>query len=151
MRTLANLKNTHRPKKRIKRVGRGVGSKMGKTCGRGTKGDKARSGYKTRSTKEGGQVPLFQKLPTRGFTRGRFRKEIFAINLFRLEEIFEDGDTVNIESLRTKGFSKTKLKNGVKILGNGDLKKKVNIEAQYFSKSAIQKLEDQKIEFKILK
>jgi large subunit ribosomal protein L15 len=151
MRQLSELRNEKRPAKKPMRVGRGPGCKKGKTCGRGVKGDKARSGYKRRHTKEGGQVPLFQKLPTRGFTRGRFKKEMFAINLDLIENIFDDGESVNLETLTSKGFSKTKLKHGFKILGNGDLKKKVKIEANRISKSAMVKLEEQKIEFKLVK
>lgn len=151
MKQLDQLKNDSRPVKNTKRVGRGPGCKKGKTCGRGVKGDKARSGYKSRKTKEGGQAPLFQKLPTRGFSRAMFRKEMFAINLELIENLFEDGETVNVETLSAKGFSKTKLKHGFKVLGNGDLKKKVTIEANSLSKSAAVKLEEQKIEYKIVK
>ena len=88
--TLSTLKNTSRPKKTAKRLGRGMGSKKGKTCGKGNKGDKARQGYKTRPGYEGGQLPLYRKSPCRGFNNGMFRSEVFAINLCRLEELFND-------------------------------------------------------------
>ena len=149
MRTLNTL-GRHQRKKNVKRVGRGPGSKKGKTSGRGVKGDKARSGYKTRAGKEGGQMPLFQRLPTRGFTRARFKEEKFSINLSAIEEKFEDGETVNVESLSNKGFSKTKMKHGIKILSVGTLTKKVTVEAHAMSKRAMEKLEEAGVEFKIV-
>lgn len=138
---LSELKNTDRPKKKVQRVGRGPGSKRGKTSCRGHKGDKARSGYKTRLGQEGGQLPLFRKMPTRGFNHGRFRKEVLGINLGLIEEAFNDGETVNYESLRARGLSPRNIPGGIKILGQGELKKKVTIEAHRFSKSAREKLE----------
>ena len=149
MRTLDNL-GRHQRKKNTKRVGRGPGCKKGKTCGRGVKGDKARSGYKSRAGKEGGQVPLYKRLPTRGFTRGRFLQERFAINLSAIEAVYEDGETVNVESLQAKGYSKSKLKYGFKILSVGTITKKVGIEAHAMSKRAMEKLEEAGVEFKIV-
>jgi large subunit ribosomal protein L15 len=93
---------------------------------------------------------MYRKLPTRGFSHLGFRKEPFSINLLRIEELFEDGDKVNAETLLQKGFSPRKIKNGVKILGVGELTKKVMIEATSISKGAIQKLENSKIEFKLV-
>ena len=148
---LFELKNTHRKKKGIKRVGRGPGSNKGKTSCRGHKGDKSRSGYKTRAGKEGGQLPLFQKLPHRGFTNGRFQKTVFSINLNRINEHFEEGETVNRETLLKKGFPVRRATGGIKVLANGDLEKKVVIEADAFSKGAIRKLEEKGIEFKRVK
>ncbi|GAB4185924.1 MAG: 50S ribosomal protein L15 [Simkaniaceae bacterium] len=150
--TLSSLKNTTREKQSRKRVGRGTGSKKGKTSCRGHKGDKSRSGYKRRHGKEGGQLPLYQKLPTRGFLRERFREHTYSINLERIESLFEDGETVNYQTLREKRMvpRKEKIQGGIKILGNGELTKKVVIEANAFSKAAIRKLEEKKIEFKIL-
>ncbi len=148
--TLHNLTNSHRVSPNVQRVGRGVGSGRGKTSCRGHKGDKSRSGYKRRYGKEGGQLPMYRKLPTRGFSHLGFRKEPFSINLLRIEELFEDGDKVNAETLLQKGFSPRKIKNGVKILGVGELTKKVMIEATSISKGAIQKLENSKIEFKLV-
>lgn len=144
---LSDLQNTHSRKKKKMRVGRGIGSK-GKTCGRGHKGDKSRSGYKTRGAKEGGGLPLFQRVPKRGFSQARFARPLFAMNLSRIEDLFEDGDTVNKETLLKKGFSRKRLAFGWKLLGNGELTKKVMIEADAFSHQALRKLELQGIECK---
>jgi len=149
MMNLHSLQNTHRPAKKSRRVGRGVGCKKGKTCGRGAKGDKSRSGYKTRTRKEGGQGTLFQRLPTRGFSQEKFRKELFAINLDLIEQLYEDGETVSLATLREKGYNGTKMRYGIKVLGMGELKKKVLIEADAYSKTAVQKLEAEKIEFRV--
>ena len=148
MSLLANLKNTHRKARVIQRVGRGPGSNRGKTSCRGQKGSKARSGYKTRKPQEGGQLPFFRKLPTRGFTRGAFIKASFSINLGLIESLYSDGETVNFESLRKKRIAPRLLPGGIKILGQGELKKKVTIEAHKFSKSAKEKLEKNSIPFK---
>ncbi|MEI8300587.1 MAG: 50S ribosomal protein L15 [Chlamydiota bacterium] len=148
--TLHQLENTHRTSPNVQRVGRGVGSKRGKTSGRGHKGDKSRSGYKRKYGREGGQLPMYRKLPTRGFSNVQFREEPFAINLLRIEELYEDGETVSAISLIEKGFSPKKLVHGIKILGVGELTKKVVIEAMSISKNAIKKLEQQKIEFKLV-
>ncbi|MCB1084616.1 MAG: 50S ribosomal protein L15 [Chlamydiia bacterium] len=145
---LAELKDTHRKPKRRKRKGRGPGSNRGKTSCRGHKGDKSRSGYKRRAGKEGGQLPLFQKLPHRGFSNERFKVAIYEINLGRINDIFEDGDVVNRETLLQKGFPLRRMKGGFKVLASGDITKKVVIEANKFSKNAIVKLEKQGIEFK---
>ncbi|MEM8727446.1 MAG: 50S ribosomal protein L15 [Chlamydiota bacterium] len=144
---LSELKNTQL-KKTTKRVGRGPGSKMGKTSGRGHKGNKSRSGYKRRGGKEGGQLPLFQKLPHRGFSNERFKIPFYEINLGRLNEHFDDGETVNKETLMRKGFPMRRMRGGFKVLANGELTKRVVIEAHRFSKNAIVKLEKQGIEFK---
>ncbi len=144
------LKDSSRVSKKSKRVGRGPGSNKGKTCGRGTKGDKARSGYKRRHGQEGGQLPLFKKLPHRGFSNARFRVVPFSINLGLINELFEDGEKVNAETLIAKGFPKTKLGTGLKILAVGELTKKVVVEASSISKNAIKKLEANKIEFKLV-
>lgn len=144
---LCELKNTQLKKKR-KRVGRGPGSKKGKTSCRGHKGDKSRSGYKTRGAKEGGQLPLFQKLPHRGFSNRRFQVPVYEINLERLNDYFEDGEVVNKDTLMKKGFPLRRIKGGFKVLANGILNKKIVIEANAFSKNAIIKLEEQGIEFK---
>ncbi|MEX0962004.1 MAG: 50S ribosomal protein L15 [Simkaniaceae bacterium] len=147
---LSNLRNVKGAKKSYKRVGRGPGCKKGKTCGRGVKGDKSRSGYKRRYGKEGGQVPLFKKIPTRGFTNGRFKKTSFAITLDRIEELFEDGEKVNLLTLQEKGIAPRVVLGGLRILANGELKKKVVIEADHFTAGAIKKLEGSSIEFKTL-
>ena len=148
--TLSNLKNTSRPKKKVQRVGRGPGSNRGKTSNRGSKGDKARSGYKTRRPQEGGQLPLFRKMPTRGFTRGRHIKNSLSLNLSMIEAAFTDGEVVNFETLKQKGMAPRQLPGGIKILGQGELTKKVTIEAHRFSQSAREKLEKNKIPFKEL-
>ncbi len=148
--TLGTLSDTHRPKKRVQRVGRGLGSKRGKTCTRGAKGDKARRGYKGRWGYEGGQLPLYRKLPTKGFVNGMFKNDVYAINLGRLNFLFKDGDVINLKTLRARGYAPRDPKGGLKILAQGDLKKKVTIEAHAFSKGAIEKLEKAKVSFKVL-
>lgn len=119
------------------RKGRGHGSGNGKTAGKGHKGQKARSGA-PRPGFEGGQMPLYRRIPKRGFTN-RNSKDIVAINVDRLEK-FNDGDVVTIEALREKGIISNP-KDGVKVLGNGELTKKLTIQVNAFSKSAIQKIE----------
>jgi large subunit ribosomal protein L15 len=143
--SLSTLKNTSRPKKKVQRIGRGIGSKRGATSGRGGKGDSARQGYKKRFGYEGGQVPLYRKLPIRGFTRGRFIKHTHAISLATLERNYQDGETVNIATLREKGLIPRKVPGGIKILANGELTKKVNIEAKHFSEAARAKLQEKGI------
>jgi large subunit ribosomal protein L15 len=147
---LSNLKNTSRPKKTVRRVGRGPGSKRGKTAGRGGKGDSARQGYRKRFGYEGGQVPLYRKLPVRGFTRGTFVKPSVAISLQLVQENYQDGETVNLLTLREKGLIPRRLPGGVKILANGELTKKVHIEANAFSEAAIVKLQEKKISHTIV-
>jgi len=146
--TLSSLANTHRPKKKIQRVGRGVGSKRGKTCCRGSKGDSARRGFKNRFGYEGGQLPLYRKLPVRGFANGRFTSEVHSVNLSLIDQLYKDGETVNLETLRAKGYAPREVGGGLKILSKGELKKKVSIEARAFSKAAIEKLEAAKISYK---
>jgi len=148
--TLSTLSNTHRPHQQVQRVGRGLGSKRGKTCCRGSKGDSARRGYKSRFGNEGGQLPLYRKLPVRGFSNGRFKSEVYAINLSLITQLYQDGETVNTKTLREKGCCPREVCGGLKILSNGDIKKKVTIEAHAFSKGAIAKLEKAKISFKQL-
>ena len=142
---LANLKNTSRPKKKVQRIGRGIGSGRGETCGRGGKGDSVRQGYRKRYGYEGGQVPLYRKLPIRGFTRGRFVKESMAISLAMVQSNFQDGETVSVATLREKGLIPRRLPGGIKILANGELTKKVKIEAHAFSEGAIAKLQEKNI------
>ena len=118
------------------RRGRGHGSGNGKTAGKGHKGQKARSGA-PRIGFEGGQMPLYRRLPKRGF-KNRNTKEIIAINLSALNK-FEDGAEVTIESLMEIGIINNP-KDGVKILGNGELTKKLNVKANAFSESAVEKI-----------
>lgn len=147
---LSELSNTSRPKKKVQRIGRGIGSRRGKHAGRGGKGDSHRSGYRKRFGYEGGQVPLYRKLPIRGFTRGRFVKETAAISLAKIEEFYADGEVVNIATLREKGLIPRRLPGGIKILGVGDLTKNVKIEAHAFSGGAIEKLNEKSISYTIV-
>ena len=121
-----------------KRLGRGVGSQLGKTSGKGHKGAKARSGGGKRPGFEGGQMPLTRRIPKRGFTN-IFGTEYAEVNVERLE-IFNDGDTVTVENLLDAGIIKKTL-DGVKILGNGDLTKKLTVQAQKFTAGAKEKIE----------
>lgn len=150
MHSLSELKNTSRPKKKVQRIGRGIGSKRGAHSGKGGKGDSHRQGYRKRFGYEGGQVPLYRKLPIRGFTRGTFVKPGAAISLATVEEYYNDGETVNKVTLRDKGLIPRRVPGGIKILANGELTKKVTIEAHSFSEAAIQKLNDKKISFSIV-
>ena len=120
------------------RKGRGVGSGNGKTGGRGHKGQKARSGGGTRIGFEGGQMPLARRLPKRGFNN-IFAKRLESINVSALEK-FEDGATVNVCDLLEKGIL-SKCEYGVKILGNGEITKKLTVRASAFSASAKEKIE----------
>ena len=119
------------------RRGRGHGSGNGKTAGKGHKGQKARSGA-PRPGFEGGQMPLYRRIPKRGFTN-RNTKEIIGINVSALE-IFEDGAEVTVETLIESGIVKNP-RDGVKILGNGEITKKLNVKANAFSEGAKQKIE----------
>ena len=121
-----------------KRLGRGVGSGLGKTSGKGHKGAKARSGGGKRPGFEGGQMPLARRIPKRGFTN-IFRKEYVAVNIDRLE-MFEDGAVVTPVTLIEYGIIKN-VQDGVKILGNGEITKKLTVQANKFSESAKQKIE----------
>ena len=121
-----------------KRLGRGIGSGLGKTSGKGHKGAKARSGGGKRPGFEGGQMPLTMRLPKRGFTNN-FRKEYVAINVSRLD-VFEDGATVGPVELIEMGIIK-KIGDGVKIMGDGELTKKLTVLATKFTASAKEKIE----------
>lgn len=116
-----------------KRVGRGTGSGLGKTSGKGHKGQNARSGGGVRPGFEGGQTPLFKRLPKRGFTNVS-RKEYAIVNVEDLNQ-FRKNSTVTIEKLQEKGLVKKEF-NGIKILGNGKLEKSLTVQAHKFSKSA---------------
>lgn len=121
-----------------KRLGRGSGSGLGKTSGKGHKGAKARSGGGKRPGFEGGQMPLYRRVPKRGFTN-IFGTDYAEVNVERLDA-FEDGATVTIEMLLEKGIIKKTL-DGVKILGNGDLTKKLTVQANKFTAGAKEKIE----------
>ncbi len=127
-------------KHRKKRVGRGSGSGLGKTCGRGQKGQKARSGASINPVFEGGQLPLYRRLPKRGFTNALFKKEYAVINVSDFN-IFDNGTVVTPALLKEKGIIKKQL-SGIKVLGNGNLEKKITIQANKFSTSALEKIKD---------
>lgn len=125
-------------KKSVRRIGRGHGSGWGKTSGKGHKGQKARAGKGMRVGFEGGQMPLQRRIPKRGFNN-IFRKNIVAINLATLNK-FEDGAQVDINALVEKGIVKNSF-DGVKILSNGNLTKKLSVKATAFSAGAVAKIE----------
>ena len=122
------------------RKGRGVGSGNGKTAGRGHKGQNARTGGGVRPGFEGGQIPLYRRLPKRGFTNSLFKKEYAIINLETLDKLFNDGDAVSMETLLEKGIIRKEL-NGLKVLGRGEITKKLTVKAAIFSASAKEKIE----------
>lgn len=130
-----NIGATHRRK----RVGRGPGSGLGKTSGTGHKGQKSRSGVSIPATFEGGQLPLYRRLPKRGFSNSKFKTEYAVINVSDLN-VFEDGTVVSPALLKETGMVKNQL-DGIKVLGNGTLEKKLTIQANKFSKSAVEKIE----------
>ena len=122
-----------------KRLGRGTGSGLGKTSGKGHKGQNARSGGGVRPGFEGGQLPLFRRLPKRGFSNANFKVRYAVINLSDLNR-FEDGAVVTPEILKEMGLVKNQL-DGIKVLGNGTLEKKVNVKAHKFSSVAKEQIE----------
>ena len=121
-----------------KRLGRGVGSGLGKTSGKGHKGAKARSGGGKAPGFEGGQMPLYRRIPKSGFTN-IFRKEYATVNLSALER-FEDGTVVTVDLLKAHGLVK-QVKDGVKVLGGGELTKKLTVQVDRFTASAKEKIE----------
>ena len=123
-----------------KRVGRGAGSGLGKTSGKGHKGQNARSGGGVRPGFEGGQLPLFRRLSKRGFNNYNFRTVYATVNVGDLER-FEEGTTVTKELLIEVGLVKKEL-DGIKVLGNGELTKKLNVQANKFSSTAKAKIEN---------
>ena len=126
-------------RKTRKRVGRGMGSGLGKTSGKGEKGQKARSGVSIPATFEGGQLPLYRRLPKRGFSNVPFKIKYATVNVSDLN-CFEDGTVVTPELLKETGLLKNQL-DGVKVLGNGTLEKKLTIKANKFSREAVSKIE----------
>ena len=136
---LENLSRTPE-RKATKRVGRGAGSGMGKTSTRGENGQKSRSGASISAWFEGGQSPLYRRIPKRGFNNARFRTEFATINLSDLNK-FNDGDVVTPEVLKEKGIVKKQLC-GIKVLANGTLEKKLTVKAQRFSSAAVTKIEN---------
>lgn len=132
-----NLNEVHRgvgKYKNRKRIGRGVGSGTGKTSGRGHKGHKSRSGYSRKPTFQGGAMPMVRRIPKRGFTN-RYASIVFGVNVGQLAEAFDDGAEVTLELLAAKNLAKGTF-DEVKILGDGELTKKLTVTAHRFSKSA---------------
>jgi len=137
---LADVRGAFVPRQERKRIGRGPGSGQGKTSTRGHKGQKARAGGGIRPGFEGGQMPLYRRLPKRGFSNARFAVRYSIVNVGQLEAAFDDGASVDAEAIR-----KAHLVNGkegpIKILGGGDLKKRLTVAAECFSGSAKKKIE----------
>lgn len=139
MLSLSNLKPAQGTKKR-KRVARGTATGWGKTAGRGSNGQNSRSGGGVRVGFEGGQMPLFRRLPKRGFNNSVFEKKYTTINIDRLND-FNDGDVIDSQMLQNNGVIKKIEKDGIKILGDGQITKKLTVKASKFTKSAIEKIE----------
>lgn len=135
---IEELKPSAGSRKKPKRVGRGPGSGHGKTSCRGHKGQKARSGASIPAGFEGGQMPLHRRLPKRGFSNYPFKKEYAIVNIERLNKI--ESEEITPELLLKEGII-SNLKDGLKVLGNGEIKRAITIRAHAFSKSAIKKIE----------
>lgn len=135
--------HTHKPtpgaRHRKKRIGNGESSGLGKTCGKGNKGQKSRSGGSIRPGFEGGQMPLHRRLPKKGFSNARFRADVAIVNLEQLEKAFNAGDTVTEVELRAAGLVKGGC-DAVKLLGNGELSKALNVSVDKASATAAQKV-----------
>lgn len=127
------------PRSRRKRIGRGTGSRRGKTSGRGRDGARSRSGWSSRGL-SGGGVPMWRRLPKGGFSNAPFKTEYAVVNVARLDR-FDDDSRVTPEVLRREGIVRQPPKGGVKILGNGELTKRLTVCADAFSKSAVEKIE----------
>lgn len=127
--------------KATKRVGRGPGSGMGKTATRGENGQKSRSGASIPAWFQGGQTPLHRRIPIRGFNNKNFATRYATINLSDLDKFFNDGDVVTPEVLKERKIIKKQL-SGVKVLGNGELTKKLTVKANRFSSKAVTKIEN---------
>ena len=137
-----NLNDVHRgiqKHKKRNRVGRGVGSGNGKTCGRGSKGQRSRAGFSVHPTFEGGQMPLVRRIPKRGFNN-RWALSVAIVNVGDLEERFQADEDVDPDTLRAKDLAKGRF-DLLKILGDGQLTKKLKVSAHRFSKSAREKIE----------
>ncbi len=137
---LNNLQKNPGATKAHKRVGRGPGSGLGKTSGRGENGQKSRSGASIPAVFEGGQSPLFRRLHKRGFSNARFKTVYATINVSDLNR-FNDGDVVTPELLKELGIIKKQL-SGIKVLGHGTLDKKITIKAHRYTQSALRKIEE---------
>jgi len=136
-----NLADVHKaagtPRKKRKRVGRGPGSGSGKTASRGHKGARSRSGFKSRIAYEGGQMPLFRRLPKRGFTNAMFREGYEVVNVKSLAK-FDAGATVGPEELRAARVARTKAK--IKVLAEGEIDRALTVRAHKFSRAAAEKI-----------
>lgn len=147
---LHNLKDLVKKRKRV-----GRGGKLGGTAGKGHKGQKARSGGYVRIGYEGGQMPLFRRVPKRGFNNSDFQTEVKIVNISDLERVFENGAHVTKEALVEKGLLKlnnsTRNQQLIKVLGDGKLTKKLSVSADAFSKSAMQAIQDCGGEARIIK
>lgn len=140
MLTLQTLKPNPGAKHRKKRLGCGESSGLGKTCGKGNKGQKARSGGSIRPGFEGGQMPLHRRLPKKGFSNARFAGKIAIVNLAQLEAFFENGATVTEAELRARGIVKGAC-DAVKLLGKGSLTKALQVTVDFASASVAAKIE----------
>jgi len=135
---LSSLTPPEGQKHRKKRIGRGMGSGKGKTSTRGHKGARSISGYSIMRGFEGGQMPLHRRLPKRGFTN-IFKKEFAIVNVSSLEKL--EGDTFDVQSLLKLGVVRKLRKDGLKVLGSGELTRKITVKADIFSKSALEKIQ----------
>ena len=136
---MAELRAPQGATRQKKRVGRGPSSGHGKTSGKGHKGQNARSGGKVRPGFEGGQMPLYRRIARRGFSNYPFKVEYIGVNVSTLDKSFGDGDTVTLESLKEKKVVKNRVEN-VKILGQGELGKKLTVQGLKVSKGAEEKI-----------
>jgi len=137
---LADVREAYLPRKKRKRVGRGIGSGKGKTAGRGVKGQQSRSGGGTPPGFEGGQMPLYRRLPKRGFNNAKFRKVYAIVNVGQLEKAFSEGAEVDAAAIRNARLVNAK-QGPIKVLGGGELSKKLSVKADRFSASAKRKIE----------
>ena len=135
---LSQLRPPPGQKHKKRRLGQGMGTGRGKFSGRGAKGAKSISGYSRMRGFEGGQMPLHRRLPKRGFTN-IFKKEFAIVNVSSLEKL--EGDTFDVQSLLKLGVVRKLRKDGLKVLGSGELKRKITVKADFFSKSAIEKIQ----------
>jgi large subunit ribosomal protein L15 len=138
--TLSNLKPRPGSRHRVKRLGCGESSGHGKTCGKGHKGQKARSGGSIRLGFEGGQMPLARKIPKRGFSNERFRTANLSVNIGKISQLFDQGAVVDAAGLKSAGLVPDK-KGVIKVLGGGDVKKALHLKGLAVSASAKAKLE----------
>ena len=135
---LSQLKPPPGQKHKKRRLGQGMGTGRGKFSGRGAKGAKSISGYSRMRGFEGGQMPLHRRLPKRGFTN-IFKKEFAIVNVSSLEKL--EGDTFDVQSLLKLGVVRKLKKDGLKVLGSGELNRKITVKADFFSKSALEKIQ----------